>query len=81
MKFLLTIMVCSIVTGECFTPPDYPKTKDSHYYCVRDGLGESFETLIAEKNFTEEQIDKLRLYPKFICQPMIVPKPKPGSPT
>ena len=60
MKFLLTIMVCSVVTGECYTPPDYPKTKDSHYQCVRDGLGETYEALIADSNFTEEQIEKLR---------------------
>ena len=79
MKFLLTIMVCSVVTGECYTPPDYPKTKDSHYQCVRDGLGETYEALIADSNFTEEQIEKLRLYPKYICQPIVVPPPKPNT--
>ena len=79
MKFLLTIMVCSVVTGEGYTPPDYPKTKDSHYQCVRDGLGETYEALIADSNFTEEQIEKLRLYPKYICQPIDVPPPKPNT--
>ena len=70
MKFLLTIMVCSVVTGECFTPPDYPKTKDSHYQCVRDGLGETYEVLIADGTFTEDQINKMQLYPKFHCNPV-----------
>jgi hypothetical protein len=49
---------------------EYPKTFDSHYDCMRAGLSESYEILIADGNFTEEQINKLQLYPKFICQPV-----------
>ena len=37
---------------------------------MRAGLTESYEVLIADGNFTEEQINKLQLYPKFICQPV-----------
>ena len=36
---------------------------------MRAGLSESYEILIAEGNFTEEQINTLQLYPKFVCAP------------
>ena len=70
MKFILTVFICSVLDGQCFTNKDYPKTFDSHYDCMRAGLSESYEILIADGNFTEEQINKLQLYPKFICQPV-----------
>jgi hypothetical protein len=70
MKFLLTVFICSVVSGDCYTNPNYPKTFDSHYECMRAGLVEAYEILIAEGNFTEEQINEVQLYPKFICAPI-----------
>ena len=70
MKFMLTIFICSVVGGDCYTNPDYPKMFDSHYECMRAGLAESYEILIADGNFTEENINNLQLYPKFVCQPV-----------
>ena len=63
------------MSGECYTNPDYPKTFDSHYECMRAGLAESYEILIADNNFTEEHIEKFKLYPKFVCAP-VKPQPK-----
>jgi hypothetical protein len=48
MKFILTVYICSLISGECVIPQDkelgfnYPKEYGTHYGCVRDGLGESF---------------------------------------
>ncbi len=69
MKFLLTVFICSVVNGDCYTNKNYPKSFDNHYECMRAGLSESYEILIAEGNFTEEQINTLQLYPKFVCAP------------
>jgi len=70
MKFLLTVFICSVVNGDCYTNKNYPKSFDNHYECMRAGLVEAYEILIAEGNFTEEQINEVQLYPKFICAPI-----------
>jgi hypothetical protein len=70
MKFLLTIYICSAISGDCFTSPDYPKVFDDHHDCIRAGLSESYEILYAEDNFDKEQINKLQLYAKYTCVPV-----------
>ena len=70
MKFLLTVFVCSVASGDCYTKQDYPKTFNSHHDCIRAGRSESYEVLMADGTFTEEQINKLQLYPKFHCNPI-----------
>jgi hypothetical protein len=70
MKFLLTVFICSVTGGDCYTNPSYPKTFDNHYECMRAGLVDAYEILIADGNFTEEQINNLQLYPKFVCAPI-----------
>ena len=57
MKFLLTIFICSGISGECYTNPNYPQVYDDHHDCIRAGLSESYEILYAEGNFTKEQIN------------------------
>ena len=70
MKFMLTIFICSVAGGDCYSPPNYPKMFDSHYDCIRAGLAESYEVLFAEGTFTTENINNLKLYPKFVCAPV-----------
>ena len=70
MKFLLTVFICSVASGDCYTNEQYPKVFNNHHDCIRAGLSESYEVLFAEGNFTEENINKLQLYPKFICNPV-----------
>jgi len=69
MKFLLTIYICSAISGDCYTGPQYPKVFDDHHDCVRAGLSESYEIIYAEGNFTKEQINKTQVYPRFTCLP------------
>ena len=70
MKFLLTVFICSVASGDCYTNQQYPKVFNNHHDCIRAGLSESYEVLFAEGNFTEENINNLQLYPKFICNPV-----------
>ena len=63
MKFFLTIYVCSSIVGNCFIHESTPKPQDSYYDCVRNGLSES----------------KYKMYPKFTCEEVIVPPPKPKA--
>ena len=69
MKFLLTVFICSVISGECYTNKEYPKIFPDHHDCVRAGLSESYEIIYAEGNFTKEIINNNQLYPKFTCIP------------
>jgi len=81
MKFLLTIAICSLTTGECVAPKLEQFNMDNyygtHYGCVRAGLGNSFELLFDGKTFSANIIEKMELYPKFSCEKVSVPLPKP----
>ena len=84
MKFLLTIAICSLTTGECVMPKleelGMKQFYGTHYGCVRAGLGDSFELLFDGKTFSANYIEKLELYPKFFCEKIVVPPPKPDKP-
>ena len=69
MKFLLTVYICSAMSGECYTNPDFPKLFDDHHDCIRAGLSDSYEIIYAEGNFNKEDINNNQLYPKFTCIP------------
>jgi hypothetical protein len=72
MKFLLTIYICSLASGECIVPKleqfEMSQFYGTHYGCVRAGLGNSFEILFDGKTFSANHIEKLELYPKFSCE-------------
>ena len=70
MKFLLTVYICSAMSGECYTNEQYPKIFPDHHDCIRAGLSESYEIIYAEGNFTKAQINKLQLYAKYTCIPV-----------
>ena len=78
MKFLLTLYICSVVSGECVMPKleelDIKQFYGTHYGCVRAGLGESFELLFDGKTFSANVIEKMELYPKFSCEKVQIPE-------
>ena len=77
MKFFLTIYICSAVTGKCIIPVEYPKPVDDYYNCVREGLSGSYDILY-QGDFTEDDVIVNRLYPKYVCEKVVVPKKKPA---
>jgi hypothetical protein len=79
MKFFLTVYICSTIAGNCVTTFTYPKPQDNYYDCVRNGLSESYDILYQGK-FSEQDVVKFRMYPKFTCEEVVVPPPKPKTP-
>ena len=77
MKFFLTVYICSTIAGNCFTHDMYPKPQDNYYDCVRNGLTESYDILY-KGDFAEQDVVKYRMYPKFVCEEVIIPLPKPN---
>ena len=81
MKYLLTIAICSLTTGECVAPKLEQFNMDNyygtHYGCVRAGLGNSFEILFDANTFPQDVVNQMELYPKFSCEKIVVPPPKP----
>jgi hypothetical protein len=85
MKFFLTLYVCSVVGGSCIEVPQekhaYDRFYKTHYSCVQKGLGNSYEILFNGDVFAADQVEALELYPKFVCEKVVVPKKKPAQTT
>ena len=88
MKWILTLYVCSVISGDCVTPRqehfNYKTEYGTHYGCVRAGLGDSFELMFDGKHLSANAIETYQLYPKFSCLPeqikeenVIIPPKKP----
>ena len=58
MKFILTVYICSLLSGEC----------------VQKGLGESYSILFDGKLFKIDTVNTMELYPKFMCEKTDNPK-------
>lgn len=72
MKFFLTIYICSVVAQNCAEVPvdkhAYDRFYDTHYGCVQKGLGESYSILFDGELFTQDVVNTMELYPKFMCE-------------
>ena len=78
MKFFLTVYICSQLTGVCAIPPGYPKPIGDYYSCNKAGMSEAYAILFGENTpIEEESITINRLYPKYTCNKVIIPKKKP----
>ena len=83
MKFFLTLYMCSVVGGSCIEVPQekyrYDRLYENHYSCVQKGLNNSYEILFNGDVFVADQVESLELYPKFVCDKVIVPEQKPEN--
>jgi hypothetical protein len=72
MKFFLTIYICSVVAQNCaevsFEKHEYDRFYNTHAECVQKGLGESYSILFDNELFTQDVVNTMELYPKFMCQ-------------
>lgn len=78
-------MVCSVVTGECIDPTakfNYQNTWNTHYGCVEAGITNSHKLLFDGQIFPADVVETYELYPRFLCEKISVPlpKPQPGEP-
>ena len=78
MKFFLTIYICSVVTQQCAEVPldkhMYDRFYKTHGECVQKGLGESYSILFDNELFTQDVVNTMELYPKFMCEKTDNPK-------
>jgi hypothetical protein len=72
MKFFLTIYICSVVTQQCAEVPldkhMYDRFYKTHGECVQKGLGESYSILFDNELFTQDVVNTMEIYPKFMCE-------------
>ena len=76
MKFTLFMLICSLTAGDCMSPHPMPDKYNSIYDCLNAGYAES---LRKSKEIGKEEINKHKIYIRFVCEKnkVIVPLPKP----
>ena len=75
MKFLLTVIMCSVLNGEttCLPPHTFETQYDDVYDCMVDGYNKSSDKTI---EMGRETINEYNIFIKFGCTPEAV---KPSS--
>ena len=66
MKFVLSLIICSGVVGECMPPFDWQDTFRTKYDCLTFGYEESLKKM---KEIGREEVNKYGMYIKFYCTP------------
>ena len=66
MKFLLSLIICSSVAGECMPPYEWPETFNSQYDCLMFGYEES---IVKMKEIGRTDVNKYNMFIKFYCTP------------
>ncbi len=70
MKFVLSLIICSSVAGECMPPFDWQETfnsqYDSMYDCMQAGYEESQKKM---KEIGRVEVNKHQIYIRFTCVP------------
>ena len=66
MKFILSLIICSSVVGECMPPFDWQETFRSQYDCLLFGYEEAQNKM---KEIGREESNKYGMYIKFYCTP------------
>ena len=66
MKFLLSLIICSSVAGECMPPFDWKETFRTKYDCMTFGYEESLNKM---KEIGREEVNQHNIYIRFTCTP------------
>ena len=66
MKFILSMIICSGVAGQCMPPYEWPDTFNSQYDCLMFGYKES---IVKMKELGPEDVNKYSMFIKFYCAP------------
>ena len=67
MKFILILIMCSGMSGQCLDPYQWPSQFDSMYECLQYGYGEASKKL-AEVG--PDVVNEAYAHIKFYCQPI-----------
>ena len=66
MKFVLSLIICSSVAGDCMPPYEWPEAFRTKYDCLMFGYEESINKL---KEVGREDVNQYGMYIKFFCTP------------
>ena len=66
MKFILSIIICSSLAGECMPSFEWQETFRTKYDCLVFGYEESLRKM---KEIGREDVNKYGAYIKFYCTP------------
>ena len=66
MKFILSLIICSSVAGECMPPFDWQETFNSQYDCLLFGYEESINKM---KELGKKDVNEYGMFIKFYCTP------------
>jgi|TARA_X000001388_G_scaffold21714_1_gene14749 hypothetical protein len=65
MKFILTLIMCAGMSGQCIEPYEWPTPFDSMYECLQSGYAESSKKL---EEMGPENVNKVHAHIKFYCK-------------
>ena len=66
MKFLLSLIICSGVAGQCMPPYEWPETFNTQYDCLMFGYQES---MIKMEELGKKDVNEYSMFIKFYCTP------------
>ncbi len=66
MKFVLSLIICSSLAGECMPPFDWQETFRTKYDCLVFGYEESLSKM---KEIGRTEVNQYGMYIKFYCTP------------
>jgi hypothetical protein len=66
MKFVLSLIICSSVAGDCMPPYEWPETFRTQYDCLMFGYEESINKM---KEVGKVDVNKYGMFIKFFCSP------------
>ena len=66
MKFLLSLIICSSVAGQCMPPYQWPELFNTQYDCLMFGYQES---IVKMEEFGKKDVNEYGMFIKFYCAP------------
>ena len=66
MKFILTLILCSGMSGQCLPPYQVSVVYDNMYTCLRSGYDVAAKKV---EQLGPEEVNKHYYHVKFYCQP------------
>ena len=67
MKFILTLIMCSMSAGECMPPYQWPERFRDSYDCMQFGYEESYRKM---EEIGRVEVNKYGVYIRFTCTPL-----------
>ena len=66
MKFLLSLIICSSVAGQCMPPYEWPERFNTQYDCLMFGYQES---IVKMEELGKKDVNEYGMFIKFYCTP------------